>query len=138
MNVEENLKEQLSEISNKIKDLLFEKKRIKAALELVRGMSSPNSDSPKLINKSRELTFKDKIKITLSDEFPDGAVSRDILDYCNKTWPEFKIKRSSLSPQLSRLKSEGVIILDDNIWRLASEKGTAPEGAVDETLQGPI
>jgi hypothetical protein len=129
MNVEENLREQLSEISNKIKGLIFEKKRIKAALDVVKGMNLGVTDSLRTSSKNRELTFKDKIKITLSEEFPNGASSRDILDYCNETWPDCIIKRSSISPQLSRLKSEEIIVLDDGIWRLASEKEEAPEGA---------
>ncbi len=122
-NIEEKLKQELQIISNKIKDLDSEKKKIKAALDAVRGFSDSFDATVK--RQSSDMTFKDKIKIALSEKFTEGAISNDILDYCNERWPEYPIKRSSLSPQLSRLKVDGVIDLADKKWVLKEKSSEA-------------
>lgn len=121
--IEEKLKQELQIISNKIKDLESEKKKIKAALDAVKGFSDSAEASLKRLPS--DMTFKDKIKIALSERFKEGAISNDILDYCNERWPEFPIVRSSLSPQLSRLKSAGVIDLVDKKWVLKEKPSEA-------------
>jgi hypothetical protein len=121
--IEEKLKQELQIISNKIKDLESEKKKIKAALDAVRGFSD-SFDAP-VKRQSSDMTFKDKIEIALSEKFTEGAISNDILDYCNERWPEYPIKRSSLSPQLSRLKVDGVIDLVDKKWVLKEKPSEA-------------
>lgn len=131
MNVEETLKNQLADVTSKIKNLNLERKKIKAALALVKGMNSAVDSSPQHA-KSTGMTFKEKIVTALKEHFPpDGASSREILDYCNNRWPEYPIKRSSLSPQLSRLGQDGVIKLLDKNWQL---KETSSEAHTTEDV----
>ena len=50
---------------------------------------------------------------------PQGATATDILQLIEAIFGK-KIIRSSISPQLSRLKSAGVLILENNMWRLVN------------------
>lgn len=71
----------------------------------------------------KEGTIKDFVVRVLSDK-PDGLVAVDILARINKRFGT-KYPRTSLSPQLSRLKNEGVLERHGVVWRLAKEKGSA-------------
>ncbi|MBN9346283.1 MAG: hypothetical protein J0I48_08785 [Devosia sp.] len=71
----------------------------------------------------KEGTIKDFVVRVLSEK-PDGLVAVDILARINKRFGT-KYPRTSLSPQLSRLKNEGVLERHGVVWRLAKEKGSA-------------
>jgi hypothetical protein len=71
----------------------------------------------------REGTIKDFVVRVLSDR-PEGMVAIDILAAINRRFGT-EYPRTSLSPQLSRLKNEGILELDGLVWRLVKEKGPA-------------
>lgn len=66
----------------------------------------------------RNWTMKQMVRKALEDDYPEGATARQLLDLFHKEWGRTDIIRSSLSPQLSRLKAEGEIWRKGLIWRL--------------------
>jgi hypothetical protein len=74
---------------------------------------SPVEYSPYARLTMKELTIK-----ALSEQFPGGAEANELLDFLHKAWGRTDIVRSSLSPQLSRLKKEGDIDLVGRKWVL--------------------
>jgi hypothetical protein len=69
----------------------------------------------------RGLTMKSLVVKALSERFKNGATSRELLDFIRDEWGRTDVIRSSFSPQLSRLKLEGVIRLDEKVWKLGAE-----------------
>ncbi len=125
--MEDILTARLKEIEGQLKFLRAEKTKTKQALDVFKGDGENNSQSRSTF--AGEPIFKEKIKTALTKEFPNGATANDILKYVNEKW-ERQIVRSSLSPQLSRLKKEGIITLEDDIWKLA-KNNSAPEVGAD-------
>jgi hypothetical protein len=70
----------------------------------------------------RTQTMKQLVRIALADHFKHGATANQMLSLFRDTFGRDDIIRSSLSPQLSRLKSEGEIMRDGLVWRLAPPK----------------
>lgn len=83
---------------------------------------------------AQSMTIKKLVVTALNEHLQNGATSQQLLDVFAREWGRTDIIRTSLSPQLSRLKSEGVIDLDGKIWTLVhketGEAETSPE--VDE------
>lgn len=109
----------------RIKVILKEIKALRGELALLRGIKKGTAaaknraqDAPK--RKRSGLTFQDMIVEVLREQPNNGADAQEILklilDKFNK-----QIERSSISPQLSRLKDKGVLSLDDNVWSLTDE-----------------
>lgn len=67
--------------------------------------------------RSGGVTFQDMIIQVLNDQPNNGAEALKILDLIEEKFNK-KIQRSSISPQLSRLKGNGVLELKDNVWSL--------------------
>jgi hypothetical protein len=67
----------------------------------------------------RRGTIKEKV-INILKEHKNGLVALEILAKINNE-REIPLERTSLSPQLSRLRQEGILDLDGTIWRLADE-----------------
>lgn len=57
--------------------------------------------------------------ISILEDNPDGLTAQQILFVINVRRESDFLERTSLSPQLSRLKQAGYIELDGSIWRLA-------------------
>ena len=80
-------------------------------------------------NANREvqsLTFKELSLKALSEHFRNGATANELLEFFATKWGRNDVVRTSLSPQLSRLRQEGRIILEGKIWRLMpAENGEA-------------
>ena len=104
-----------AEIISQMKDLrdeLREIRDIKGAL-IVRN-------NPEMADKvSSGLTFQDMIVAVLNGTETGAATALEILDLIDKKF-EKKILRSSISPQLSRLKDKGVLNLDNGNWTLTT------------------
>jgi len=128
--METTLTERLKEIEDKMKFLQDEKAKTIQALNLFIGYSCENITQTRKASGGEPI-FKEKVKTALQEKFPNGASANDILKYLNDRW-ERQIVRSSLSPQLSRLKKEGVITLDNDIWRLAQKDSASPEEEADD------
>lgn len=88
-----------------------------------------------------KLTMKELTRKALEENFPNGATAQELLELYHKSWGRTDISRSSLSPQLSRLKAEGVVDLDGYRWFLVPEKDEAPTGEpadASETVEGDV
>jgi hypothetical protein len=66
----------------------------------------------------QHLTMKELTLKALKEKFPMGATANDLLEFFGNAWGRTDVVRSSLSPQLSRLKWEGKIGLDGYVWFL--------------------
>lgn len=64
------------------------------------------------------LTIKQLVCKALAEQFERGATANELLDFFADAYARDDIQRTSLSPQLSRLKQEGTIILIGQKWSL--------------------
>lgn len=64
------------------------------------------------------LTIKQLVQKALSEHFPNGATANQMLDLFANVWGRGEIMRTSLSPQLSRLKDDNFIFRTGHVWRL--------------------
>jgi hypothetical protein len=70
-------------------------------------------------NPYANLTMKQLVVKALSEHYHNGATTRELLDFFRDAWDR-NIKRENLSPQLSRLAAEGIIVpTDERKWMLA-------------------
>lgn len=68
-----------------------------------------------------KLTMKQLVRKALEEHFANGATANELLAFFANAWGRHDIIRTSLSPQLSRLKREGVITLRGMKWHLAGQ-----------------
>jgi hypothetical protein len=73
------------------------------------------------------VTMKQLIMKALTEHFQSGATAKQFREFFRDAWAR-NIDRASLSPQLSRLRSDKIIDREGNIWFLVT-KNEAPEGA---------
>lgn len=72
-----------------------------------------------------KMTMKELVVKVLSEHFPQGATTRQMLDFFRDGWGRH-IERQNLSPQLSRLFQERVIgRRDDHVWFLLEPQPAA-------------
>src|SRR4051812_30849466 len=79
-----------------------------------------------------KLTMKELTIQALRDHFPDGATASKLLEFFSAAWGRNDVIRSSLSPQLSRLKRDGWINRDGLRWFLVHQKDEAPDRDLPE------
>lgn len=78
------------------------------------------------------LTIKELVKKALIEQFKDGATAHQLLELFANAWGRHDVMRTSLSPQLSRLRNEGVVFRKGQVWRLAaSHNPEAKKAATD-------
>lgn len=83
----------------------------------------------------QSLTMKGLVLKALREHFHDGATANELIEFFANAWGRTDVVRSSLSPQLSRLKVEGKITLRGYKWLLVplgkneAPTGDQPEGA---------
>jgi hypothetical protein len=154
--IEDILRDELDKIDAKIEQierslapLFAEREKIRRALESVAephadivAASAVPDDSQSdggASNPFSSLTMKELTVKALNERFKNGATAAQLMTFFSDAWGRKDIRRSSYSPQLSRLKSEGVIELDGKIWRLADptiKKNEPPKGG-SETGEAP-
>jgi hypothetical protein len=79
------------------------------------------------------MTMKQLVELALREHFPNGATANQLIDFFHNAWGRPDVVRSSLSPQLSRLKSEGRVDLKNgSVWVLLENK-EAPAGGASES-----
>jgi len=102
------------EIRDLRSQLLVELREIKTAKMAIQNNDSTEDSEPVKPKK----TIKDMVQDVLK-EHGDGGSADQIIEWIAKSF-KTDIARSSLSPQLSRLKSEGVLTTGpaDGFWRL--------------------
>lgn len=64
------------------------------------------------------LTIKQLVRKALSEQFERGATANELLDFFADAYARDDVSRTSLSPQLSRLKQTGEVILIGQKWSL--------------------
>lgn len=67
------------------------------------------------------MTIKDMVVKALSEHFIRGATANQLIEFFEQRWGRKEI-RTSLSPQLSRLKDIGIISLQGKLWHLEREE----------------
>lgn len=120
--IQKILADQLRQIDAEVARLKSEKDKVKQALAIFKAAPAPVTYSGAAGGESHstnEPIFKDKVRQALKTQFPQGATARELLEYINENWTR-QIKRASLSPQLSRLRQEGVITVNGGVWKLAT------------------
>lgn len=109
-----------SDIADQMAALKRESRELKIALAALGG----DNPKPNVSAGSRRPTIKQMIVAVLG-EF-GGATSESIIGLVKENH-DVDVPRSSMSPQLSRLKNDGVVEFDGQLWRLASES-QPPDG----------
>ncbi len=88
-------------------------------------------------------TIKEGVIQLLEETYPMGLTTLEILDRLNRRWWRGELRRTSLSPQISRLKKDGEVVSEQGTWKLLKEsappEGEASQssGAVPERSKGP-
>ncbi len=70
----------------------------------------------------RSMTMKQLIRAALREQFPNGATANQLLDFFAHSWSRRDIVRSSLSPQLSRLRWDKEIDRNGYRWFLVDQQ----------------
>lgn len=118
--VKQNMLAELAQRESEIREELREIKQLRAAIKAVGDPLYKDKNSNSSSREKSGPTFKQMIVAVLKKK-GEGAQAIEILDLIKEEFGK-EIKRSSLSPQLSRLKSEGIILLDDTIWHLPNQR----------------
>jgi hypothetical protein len=63
-----------------------------------------------------KLTIKELVLKALNEQFHSGASAQELLEFFESAWGRDDIPRTSLSPQLSRLRAERKIDRNGNTW----------------------
>lgn len=98
-----------------LKAEMEEVKRLRAAIKAASG-DAPKTPRKRSRSPEDGPTFKEMIKVVLTEKGA-GADALEIIELI-KTRFNKEIKRTSISPQLSRLKASGDLILEDKVWVL--------------------
>jgi hypothetical protein len=69
---------------------------------------------------TRELTMKQMVIRALLEHLTNGATVNQLLEFFATHWGRDDVMRTSLSPQLTRLKRDGKIELRGKVWHIAS------------------
>jgi hypothetical protein len=115
-----------SEILNNIKLLRRELSEIRAMEQALTIQSDdPKNSRNHELRSNQSLTFQDMIMLTLKST-PEGATANELLEMIDGRFNK-KIMRSSISPQLSRLKQKGKVTLKDGMWAIISDSPETPD-----------
>lgn len=77
------------------------------------------------------LTIKDLVLKALEEQFKSGATAQELLEFFASAWGRDDIARTSLSPQLSRLRAEKKIERDGSLW-FSKERAVDRKAATDQ------
>jgi hypothetical protein len=101
-----------AEIKDQLKRLRLEMAEIRVARQALDGVSEPAASAVGASGASP--TIKDMVRSVLK-EVPLGLTSAEILLAIKRVFDK-ELERTSLSPQLSRLKHDGAVVLDGETW----------------------
>lgn len=85
-----------------------------------------------------EMTMKQLTIKALRDHFPRGATAQKLISFFSDAWGRADVQRSSLSPQLTRLKQEGVIGLNGKTWYLVTDEKGPDETSEPDSSVGHV
>jgi len=101
---------------------------LEAAERIYRQSGASDQDATLPLNLSPQMprpTIKEGIVQLLEEVYPMGLTALEILDRLNRRWWRGELKRTSLSPQITRLKNDGKVENERGAWK--SVKKDAPE-----------
>lgn len=101
------------------------------AARAARDLSPPRSPYARL-------TIKQLVRKALTEQFERGATANELLDFFADAWGRSDVLRTSLSPQLSRLKQEGEIILIGQKWSLPTNQNRNVDRALPPLAKAAI
>lgn len=118
-----------AEVRAQIAKMQSELRELQSAKRAINGAAGGKDASPPSGGKA---TIKDKIRDVLA-EHTNGGTSDDIIKWVKSSFGT-EVPRTSMSPQLSRLKSEGVVTLNNstNVWQLAEHASKRDLGFLPE------
>jgi len=94
------------------------------------GTSPPSTAAKSAFPASRspyaDLTIKQLVIKALTEQFERGATANELLEFFANGYGRREVMRTSLSPQLSRLKLDGEIVLIGQKWSLATAHTRPP------------
>lgn len=97
-----------------------------------RQIASSNHRQDTFSSPYSRCTIKELVIKALEEHLKDGASAQQLLEFFSKAWGRSDIARTSLSPQLSRLRQEGILVRDSQIWRLRRQHIPETEAAADQ------
>lgn len=125
------LREELSPLERELIDV----RRAKAAIQgdesekakVNKAYVIPSQAPKPTQSPYRGLTMKQLTVKALTEHFQNGATASELIEFFSKEWGRGDIMRESFSPQLSRLKGDGVVTLEGKVWKLVSDEETPPK-----------
>lgn len=95
------------------------------AAERLYLQSGASTGEPSLLfelpEKAKKPTIKEGVVQLLREVSPGGLTALEILDRLNRRWWRGELKRTSLSPQITRLKNDKKVVSERGVWKLANE-----------------
>lgn len=132
LSLREFIEKREAEIKNLMVSLKRELKELRAARDAIMSESTAakSSEVRDIDSDSPKRTIKEMALISLMDHGGSGT-AEEILEWISEGFGKI-IERSSLSPQLSRLKADGRLELDAHsmIWKLAQESSGEAEDLI--------
>jgi hypothetical protein len=105
-----------TEIRQQIKLLRAELSELKQARAAIEQPGNQSDDSVDQVSDSRQHTIKDMVRhVFAKPEAAQGLAAGEVLEAIDREFCK-KIERTSLSPQLSRLRESGDVVLQDGRW----------------------
>lgn len=112
-------KKYLEDIRDQKRDLMDQLKELRTLEKAIRGAAMPETVKTASVKANSEPTLKEMV-LNVLRALNRGAEALHIADEIQETYGK-TVMRSSLSPQLSRLKKDGKLILDDKVWYLPQQ-----------------
>jgi hypothetical protein len=118
-----------SELRARLEPIVIELNQIDIAVRAVTGKmilpSGADASAASVAYHKRKanpdiqnLTFKQLVVKALTEQFRNGATANEMLDFFKREWGR-DVMRTSLSPQLTRLKKDNLIELEGKTWHLS-------------------
>ncbi len=117
------IRKRRAEVQRELHDLdVAERIYRDSGVELIPGQvslfSTPTSVQPRK-------SIKQMVLEVLDDVSPHGLTALEILDQIRARW-SYELPRTSLSPQLTRLKNDGLIFSDKGVWKRTTTTDDVP------------
>lgn len=135
------LQERLDELRAQIGPIEFELKQADAAIALMTDVKPSGAEASRNAvahftrqqnPQAEHLTIKELVLKVLAEHLPNGATSQQFLEVFAQKWGRTDIRRTSLSPQLTRLKDEGKVVLMGKQWMLPEQFNKQFGGLLDD------
>lgn len=126
-------------IAQREAEIRDQQKALKAELrdlQIAKNALESQSGSESSKAQGTTLTIKEMAREVLSHQ-PNGLNSSGILDGIKKTFGR-DVERTSLSPQLSRLKDDGELALDGDVWFSADHYASAQRQYLTHPVENPF